>query len=142
MLFFDILVSIKKLSSSHRYFQTYVGYDLWCNILIGIFKGFEWRSKVRIGAGLCRIGGGVEAISGLIDNPHHTLLVLLLLYILAFDIFLPPNSVSCCTRTKVALRAKRGAVPNSYLENFWDFLSSDFVFHFEKPLHIFELAMI
>ena len=63
------------------------------------YQGFELRSKVRIGAGLCR--GGVEAISGLIDNPHHTLLVLLLLYILAFDIFLPPNSVSC-TRTEVA----------------------------------------
>ena len=97
MLLFDILVSIKKLSSSHRYFQIYVGYVLWSNIHIGIFKGFELRSKVRIGAGLCR--GGVEAISGLIDNPHHTLLVLLLLYILAFDIFHPPNSVSCCTRT-------------------------------------------
>ena len=100
MLFFDILVSIKKLSSSQRYFQIYVGYVLWCNILIGIIKGFGWRSKVGIGAGLCR--GGVEAISGLIDNPHHTLLVLLLLYILAFDIFLPPNSVSCCTRTELA----------------------------------------
>ena len=99
MLFFGILVSLKKLSSSHRYFQIYVGYVLLCNILIGIIKGFEWRSNVRIGAGLC--GGGVEAISGLIDNPHHTLLVLLLPYILAFDIFLPPNSVSC-TRTEVA----------------------------------------
>ena len=100
MLFFDILLSLKKLSSSHRYFQIYVGYVQLCNILIGIIKGFEWRSKVRIGAGLC--GGGVEAISGLIDNPHRTLLVPLLLYILAFDIFHPPNSVSCCTRTEVA----------------------------------------
>ena len=102
MLFFDSLVSLKKLSSSQRYFEIYVGYVLLCNILIGIIKGFEWRSKVRIGASLCRVGGGVEAISGLIDNPHHTLLVLLLLYILAFDIFHPPNSVSCCTRTEVA----------------------------------------
>ena len=93
MLFFDILVSLKKLSSSHRYFQIYVGYVLLCNVLIGIIRGFEWRSKVRIGAGLC--GGGVEAISGLIDNPHRTLLVPLLLYILAFDIFLPSNSFSC-----------------------------------------------
>ena len=100
MLFFDILVSLKKLSSSHRYFQIYVGYVLLCNILIGIIKGFEWRSKVRIGAGLC--GGGVEAISGLIDNPHHTLLVPLLLYILAFDIFLPSISFSCCTCAEVA----------------------------------------
>ena len=102
MLLFDILVSRKKLSSSQRYFQIYVGYVLWCNILIGIIKGFGWRSKVRIGAGLCRVGGGVEAISGLIDNPHHTLLVLLLLYILPFDIFHPSNSFSCCTRTEMA----------------------------------------
>ena len=102
MLFFDILLFIEKLSSSHRYFQIYVGYVLWCTILIGMIKGFEWQSEVRIGADLCRVGGGVEAISGLIDNPHRTLLVPLLLYILAFDIFLPSNSFSCCTCTEVA----------------------------------------